>query len=112
MQVLPRVVAPGTVSVFLTFVNNDLTNLVDFAIGNQGTNVQLSTVDSRSLWNEITLKSGQTLVMAGTEQDRSNVDRQGMGSPDNWALGGSNNAKVLRTRLILLVTPTIVEVPR
>lgn len=112
MQVLPRVVAPGTVSVFLTFVNNDLTNLVDFAIGNQGTNVQLSTIDTRSLWNEITLKSGQTLVMAGTEQDRSSTDRTGIGSPGSWALGGSDDATVQRTRLLLLVTPTIVEVPK
>jgi|GEM_PF-862584 len=107
MQVLPRVVSPGTVSVFLSFVTNDLTNLQDFAIGNQGTNVQLSTIENRSLWNEITLKSGQTLVMAGTEQDRSTLDQQGTGTPTNWMFGGANKAKAQRTRLILLVTPTI-----
>ena len=112
MQVLPRVVAPGTVSVFLTFANNDLTSLVTFPIGTDGSQVQLSTIENRSLWNEITLKSGQTLVMAGTEQDHSSLDQKGIGSPTSWFLGGSNDAKTQRTRLILLVTPTIVGTTR
>lgn len=108
MQVLPRVIAPGKVSVFLTFSNNDLTSLTDFAVGGTGSSVQLATLDNRSLWNEITLNSGQTLVLAGTEQDRGTIDQQGIGSPTSWLLGGSNSGKAARTRLILLVTPTVV----
>lgn len=106
LQVLPRVIAPGVVSVFLSFTANDLTNLQDFAVGNAGS-LELATIDSRSLWNESPLRVGQTLVIAGTEQEKVNPQRSGIGAANNWLLGGQYKNEIIRTRLILLVTPSI-----
>jgi type IVB pilus formation R64 PilN family outer membrane protein len=110
LQVLPRLVAPDIVSVFISFTANDLTNLQDFPVGNAGS-LELATIDSRSFWNESPLRVGQTLVIAGTEQEKVIPQRSGIGSVNNWLLGGQIKNEVIRTRLILLVTPSIMALP-
>jgi type IVB pilus formation R64 PilN family outer membrane protein len=110
LQILPRVIAPGIVSVFLSFTANDLTSLENFTVGTTGS-LELATIDSRSLWNESPLRVGQTLVIAGTEQQKVNPQKTGFGSPANWLFGGQYKNEVTRTRLILLVTPSIMEMP-
>lgn len=110
LQILPRIIAPGIVSVFLSFTANDLTSLENFTVGTTGS-LELATIDSRSLWNESPLRVGQTLVIAGTEQQKVNPQKTGFGSPANWLFGGQYKNEVTRTRLILLVTPSIIELP-
>lgn len=111
LTALPRVIAPGIVNVFLSFSANDLTNLENFQIGDTGT-VELATIDNRTVWTEMPLKSGQTLVLAGTEQEKVNRTDQGLGDTWNFLLGGQKVGGVIRTRLILLVTPTIIAAPK
>lgn len=111
LTALPRVIAPGVVNVFLSFSANDLTNLQNFQIGDTGT-VELATIDNRTVWTEMPLKSGQTLVLAGTEQEKVNRTDQGLGDTWNFLLGGQKVGGVVRTRLILLVTPTIIAAPK
>jgi len=110
LQVLPRVIGPDVINVFLSFTANDLTNLQDFAVGTAGS-LELATIDSRSLWNESPLRAGQTLVIAGTEQEKVVPQRSGIGAASNWLLGGQLKNEVIRTRLILLVTPSIMATP-
>jgi type II secretory pathway component GspD/PulD (secretin) len=112
LTALARIISPGVVNVFLAFSANDLTNLENFQIGTTGT-VELATIDNRSVWTEMPLRSGQTLVMAGTEQMKTQRTSQGVG--DNLMvnpLGSAHNGSVARTRLLLLVTPTILATPK
>ena len=111
LTALPRIVAPGVVNVFLSFSANDLTNLENFQVGNTGT-VELATIDNRTVWTEMPLKSGQTLVLAGTEQEKVNRTDQGLGDSWNFLLGGQKVGGVIKTRLVLLVTPTIMAAPK
>ncbi len=111
LTALPRIVAPGVVNVFLSFSANDLTNLQNFQIGNTGT-VELATIDSRTVWTEMPLKSGQTLVLAGTEQEKVSKTEQGVGDSWNFFLGGQRSGTVIKTRLVLLITPTILAAPK
>lgn len=111
LTALPRVIAPGIVNVFLSFSANDLTNLQNFQIGNTGS-VELATIDNRTVWTEMPLKSGQTLVLAGTEQEKVNKTDQGVGDTWNFLLGGQKVGGVVKTRLILLVTPSIIAAPK
>ncbi|MDA8232806.1 MAG: hypothetical protein M0006_15855 [Magnetospirillum sp.] len=107
LQVIPRVVSPTEVDLFYTFNETDLDNLTNYSLGASGS-LELATMDKRNLWNDMVLHSGQTLITAGTEQNRLQHDKTGIGDANFWGAGGSSNAKVIRTRLILLVTPTIV----
>ena len=111
LTALPRIVAPGVVNVFLSFSANDLTNLQNFQVGDTGT-VELATIDNRTVWTEMPLKSGQTLVLAGTEQEKVNRTDQGIGDSLNILLGGQRVGGVIKTRLVLLVTPTIMAAPK
>jgi len=111
LTALPRIVAPGVVNVFLSFSANDLTNLQNFQIGDTGT-VELATIDNRTVWTEMPLKSGQTLVLAGTEQEKVSRTDQGVGDSWNILLGGQRSGTVIKTRLVLLVTPTILAAPK
>ena len=111
LTALPRIVAPGVVNVFLSFSANDLTNLENFQVGTTGT-VELATIDNRTVWTEMPLKSGQTLVLAGTEQEKVTKTDQGIGDSLNFLLGGQRVGGVLKTRLVLLVTPTIMAAPK
>lgn len=111
LTALPRVIAPGVVNVFLSFSANDLTNLQNFQVGDTGS-VELATIDNRTVWTEMPLKSGQTLVMAGTEQEKVNRTDQGLGDTWNFLLGGQKVGGVVKTRLVLLVTPTIIAAPK
>jgi hypothetical protein len=58
------------------------------------------------------LKSGQTLVLAGTEQEKVSRADQGVGDSWNILLGGQRAGTVIKTRLVLLVTPTILAAPK
>lgn len=58
------------------------------------------------------LKSGQTLVLAGTEQEKASKTDQGIGDSWNFLLGGQRVGTMIKTRLVLLVTPTIMAAPK
>ena len=111
LTALPRIVAPGVVNIFLSFSANDLTNLENFQVGTTGT-VELATIDNRTVWTEMSLRSGQTLVLAGTEQEKVTRTDKGIGDSLNFLLGGERVGGVLKTRLVLLVTPTIMAAPK
>lgn len=111
LTALPRIVAPGVVNVFLSFSANDLTNLEDFQVGDTGS-IELATIDNRTVWTEMPLRSGQTLVLAGTEQEKVSRTDKGLGDTFNFLLGGQRSGSVIKTRLILLVTPTIMAAPK
>jgi len=111
LQVLPRVVGNDEVHLTLAMASSDLTNLENFQVSAQQT-IQLATVDARQLKNEVVMSSGETLILSGYEQERVVRGDTGLGSSDFWFLGGAKNGQVQKTRLILMVTPTIVGEPQ
>lgn len=111
LQVLPRVVGDDEVHLTLAVASSDLTGLEDFQVGQDQT-IQLATVDARQLKNEVVMSSGETLILSGYEQERVTRNDIGTGSSDFWGLGGESRGQVEKTRLILMVTPTIVGEPQ
>ncbi len=105
-QVIPRVLGRGEVGLVITLTVSDLTALEEKSVGDSQV-LQLATIDARKFKNEITLTSGQTLVVAGYDQMRSTRNDRGLGSSGFWLFGGGKKGQVQRTRLLLLVTPTI-----
>ncbi|MEJ0003016.1 MAG: hypothetical protein WDN30_04645 [Pararobbsia sp.] len=58
-----------------------------------GQTIQLPTVDTRNFLQRVAVKSGQTLVISGYEGVMDQGNRQGVGAPENFALGGGVNAE-------------------
>ena len=51
------------------------------------------------------------MILAGFERVVEEADKQGVGSPDNMMLGGSQTAGRDRTILVIMLTPVVLESP-
>lgn len=107
LTVLPHVLDDGTV--MMQFYSNisTLVNLANFTSGGQ--TIQLPTVDTRNFLQRISVKSGQTLVISGYEDLADQNNRQGIGSPSNFVLGGGINADHSREVIVILLSPITVN---
>lgn len=107
MTVLPSVLDNGTV--ILQFSTDISTlrriNTVGSNGANGGSQIQTPEIDTRNFLQRVAMKSGQTLIVSGFEQMESGVERQGIGTPHNFALGGSLAARTNKEIIVILVTP-------
>lgn len=72
-----------------------------------GTTIEFPDIDTRLFNSEVTLRSGETLILHGFEQDTTNGNRSGMGSPFAWMLGGGMKASYSRQAIVILITPEV-----
>jgi type IVB pilus formation R64 PilN family outer membrane protein len=108
MTLLPSVLDNGTVLLqFSTDISSlrRITTVSSGAGGNSGSQIQTPEVDTRNFLQRVAMKSGQTLVVSGFEQMEGGIDRQGVGSASNYALGGGVGARTSREVVVILVTP-------
>ncbi|MGF6612952.1 type IVB pilus formation R64 PilN family outer membrane protein [Paraburkholderia sp. WSM4175] len=103
MTLLPHILDDGTV--MLQFYTNlsSLAKLENFNANGQ--TIQLPTVDTRNFLQRVAIKSGQTLVISGYEGTSDQTNRQGVGTPDNYAFGGGQSATHSREIIVILLTP-------
>lgn len=73
-----------------------------------GTTIEFPDVDQRKFSDQVRLRSGETLMLHGFEQDTSTSNRQGMGSPFAWMLGGNMKGERQREEIVILITPEVV----
>lgn len=110
MNILPRVIEQDRIMLRIALGITDLVRLREFSNGSESnpTKIQLPEVDSTGFLQNAVLQSGETLVLAGFERKSANDQRQGVGSADNWLLGGGANygqrreIRVLLLRAVLL----------
>lgn len=108
LQILPRVLSSDQLSLLLSMSQSSLVNLETLSLGNDGSFIQLAERSTREMpASEVILQNGQSLVLAGFEADTLTRDQVGTGTPSFIGLGGAQQGEIKRTRLILVVTPTI-----
>jgi type IVB pilus formation R64 PilN family outer membrane protein len=107
LTLLPHVLDNGTV--MMQFYTN-ISSLVSLSpFGPTGQQIELPTVDTRNFLQRIAVKSGQTLVISGYEGVTDQNNRQGAGSPSNYALGGGLNASHSREIIVILLSPVVLN---
>jgi type IVB pilus formation R64 PilN family outer membrane protein len=111
MNVMPRVLNDG--SVLMQFAM-DLTDMIgDFkTFGPAGNQIQLPEISNKTILQRASLRSGETLVLAGFESTKSSTDRAGIGSADLPYLGGSLAGGKRRESMVILVQPVLLEADR
>lgn len=67
-------------------------------------NTRLKTVNQR-----VNMKSGQTIILSGFQQRRHRGGKQGTSQPWFFGLGGGQQGEEAGTRLVILITPTILR---
>ena len=109
IYVLSRIGDDGQITVWYTFDDTTLQNLTTRNLGTSGNFVDSATVGKRSTVQTATLESGQTLIVAGFDQQTDSANRTGLGSPSNMVTGGGVQAASERHRLVLVLTPVQVS---
>lgn len=77
--------------------------------GSQGNTIQLPSTIQRNFMQKVVIKSGDTFVMTGFDENQQQIINTGVGSPTSWFLGGGVTATAKKTRMVMLVTPTVVN---
>lgn len=104
MVVLPHIL-DGREMLLQTSVN--LSSLLQLAtITSGGSSIQSPDIATSNFIQRVKLNSGDTLVLAGFDQDNLSAVAQGVGDANNWAAGSRKTAKK-RTKLVILVQPTV-----
>lgn len=86
-------------------VEADLTALRNLRrVGGETQFIEVPEIDSRKLLQRVRMRSGQTLVIGGFEQDRSQLNDQGIGHARFPLLGGSVNSQGARTVVVVMIT--------
>ena len=109
MQVLPRVLDHGRLMMLFSLSLSDLLDLERVDVGDNY--VQNPKTVERGFSQELSMKSGDTLVLSGYERVDTTSNKSGLGAINNSILGGSQELTKTRTILVILLTPVVLESP-
>lgn len=104
MSILPHVLTNGTV---LLQFSTDISSLRQIREVQSGTSkIESPEIDTRNFLQRVAMKPNETLIISGFEQTDENLNRQGVGSARNYALGGGLKAGSSKESIVILITPT------
>lgn len=111
VTVMPTAQVDGSIILSLSFDQTSAQPLVPFTVGSSSSSVtvQQKTIDGTGIIQEIPMRSGQSVVVGGIESATSQdtIRRLLPGAP--ILTGGSNSSKLVKTRMVLIVTAVIEE---
>ncbi|WP_408903150.1 secretin N-terminal domain-containing protein [Methylobacterium radiotolerans] len=112
LQMVPRILHDG--SLLLQYGMN-ISELVGSDNGfdtftSNGSTVQLPNVNQRNFVQQSIVPNRSTLVLAGFETSRNSSNKTGVGDPRNWLLSGGRSATNRREVVVILITPTLLDV--
>jgi type IVB pilus formation R64 PilN family outer membrane protein len=106
MTILPNVMDNGSVMLqFSTSISSLRSISTVSSNGTSGSTIQTPEIDTRNFLQRVAMKSGQTLVISGFEQIEGNLNKQGVGTPSNFVLGGGSASSSTREVIVILITP-------
>lgn len=111
MNLTPRLVDGSDDDLLLNYSFNisSLLQLRSESAG--GTKIEFPDTDIRNFNGQVRLRSGETLILHGFEQESMTTNRSGMFSPFAWLLGGEARATRGRQAIVVLITPEVMRVP-
>lgn len=110
MNILPIVEGKDNIRMQIAVSISNLKAMNTFSSGgDQGSTIQLPTVNNRTFMQKVKMKSGSTFVLTGFDDSLDKIFQQGVGNPTWWLFGGGYTAGKTKTRMIMLVTPHLVE---
>ena len=107
LNVLPVIQNDGTVFMQLSINLSSLKQISEFS--SQGASIQLPETLQRNLMQKAVIHSGDCFVVTGFDSDNQAITNNGVGGPYEWFLGGGVSANKTRTRMVILVTPRVVN---
>ena len=105
--VTPRIMSSSDVVLQYTLNMSELLAVREFDAGTSS--VQLPEMSSRNFAQTVNIRSGQTVVIGSSDIQNIQQGRSGAFSPSFWGLGGGRNHAVDGTRILILMTPVVLE---
>lgn len=85
----------------------DLSSLLQLTTISSGTSsIQAPDISTSNFIQRVKLLSGETLVVAGFDQDNLSAVSNGVGAADNVALGSRNGSKK-RNMIVVMIQPNL-----
>jgi len=111
VTVVPTAKSDNSIFLSLSFDLTSAQPLVPFTVGSSGAQVtvQQKTIDGTGFIQELPIRSGQTVLVGGLESQTAQDNTRRLGSDTPIVFGGSNAAKVTKSRMLLLVTAVAEE---
>lgn len=106
MSVVPHMLDRGRLMMQFAINISSLLALTPIQSGNS--TIQTPDIDTRNFLQRVMVGSGDTLVLTGFEQANLDGRQQGVGSAQNYALGGGSTAGKVRSILVILLQPVVV----
>lgn len=107
--VTPRIMSSGVVNLQYTLNLTELVDLVEFVAPDNSASVQLPNISSRNFMQTVNIKNGESLIIGSFDQQTSGNKSQGPFSPQFWGLGGNANFNMLDTKVMVVMTPVVIE---
>ena len=113
IQLTPRLMDDGRMLLQYSMGLNALREMTTemFDIGtNRQIPIKLPTTDRRIFIQQSMLRSGQTLVIGGVDIGDTTVNRQGVGHPSNFLLGGGLHGNDSKFMMVIALTPQVMNI--
>ncbi len=105
MTVLPRIINNDEMVLYLSASIAPEAKIRP--ITGDGIRLEVPDTKSKSVQQEVKMRSGQTMIMSGYEVEKESVNQQGTGSPGFFGLGGGFDRSKDREVLVVVITPII-----
>lgn len=105
MNFTPRVTDGNSIIMRYTVDLSTIDSITEFSTNDS--TVQLPQRSVRNFMQNVSVKSGETLILTGFQQVEGNVDKQGLFSPSAWFAGGQLGSAANKTTIVIVVTPYI-----
>lgn len=113
MLITPRIESNNQVLISLNLQISSLLKLENYSLCGTGTTncqqLQLPEVHTKNFLESMILKSGQSILIAGFQDDAAAVNTNSMGDPSTWLLGGSKATMGAKSTTIVVVTPYLIS---
>ncbi len=101
---LPRVVN-GQIIFSMTLANNALTSMG--SVSSDGASIQTPNVNLSEFQQSVRLTPGDSLLLTGLQKDNSSVNHSGVGTPNNYLLGGGVDGSTGRQLIAIVITAKV-----
>jgi type IVB pilus formation R64 PilN family outer membrane protein len=109
ITMLPDIQENGDVQLQFAFSYSSPPKIVSFVSKDGNTRNDVPEFQQQALTQKVNMRSGETLVLTGSDQVSTTTDKQGTFTPGNFLLGGGQTGTATRTTLVILITPILLS---
>ncbi|MBK0155598.1 PilN family type IVB pilus formation outer membrane protein [Pseudomonas sp. S75] len=105
MMLLPKLLDKKNMLLMITLSISSKPIFKDFE--SNDSKVQTTDYDTKNVAPKVRLRSGETLILTGFDENGDDARKSGVGSPSFFGLGGGRTRSTSHSALVVLVTPIV-----